>query len=50
MKRETCGSCGYATLVSSRHGLYLCIITGQLKHARDLCDVPEAAMEQWSRG
>lgn len=46
---ETCGCCGYATPISSRHGLYLCIHTGRLKRSRDPCDVPGAAMNQWSR-
>jgi len=34
-----CSQCGYATPVSSRFGLYLCIITGKLKKARDTCNV-----------
>jgi len=35
----TCGQCGYATPISSRFRLYLCIYTGRLKRARDPCDL-----------
>jgi len=35
----TCGQCGYATPVSNRFSLYLCIMTGRLKKGRDTCDV-----------
>jgi len=45
----TCSQCGYATPITSRFSLYLCILTGKLKHARDTCDVPSAAMNQWKR-
>jgi len=42
-----CQACGYATPITSRFTLYLCVWTGRLKRARDPCDVPQAAMNQY---
>ena len=50
MTEDTCGSCGYGTPFSRASRLYLCVITGKMKRARDPCDAPQAVMNQWSRG
>jgi len=33
----SCGTCGYATPISSRFNLYLCTKTGKLKKGQDTC-------------